>query len=212
MEKLLAFVPKKKGTILDVACGKGATTRYPSKYYNPRDVTGINISEKQLDRCRVNAPGCNFFLMNATELAFPDESFDNIVCVEAAFHFNTREKFLHAASHVLKRGGRLVLSDILRRYRKVRHPRGVAANYVRDLRQYRNLFFYAGFKQVEIIDATFECWISFHRHALQSLRNRFYRGEIDRPTFLQRRRVLIRRSRCDETQLYYVLVGAQKAC
>ena len=122
MEKLLAFVPKKKGTILDVACGKGATTRYLLKYYNPRDVTGINISEKQLDRCRVNAPGCNFFLMNATELAFPDESFDNIVCVEAAFHFNTREKFLHAASHMLKPGGRLVLSDILRRYRKGASP------------------------------------------------------------------------------------------
>src|SRR5215469_2469678 len=28
MEKLLAFLPKKEGTILDVACGKGATTRY----------------------------------------------------------------------------------------------------------------------------------------------------------------------------------------
>ena len=28
MEKLLAFLPEKQGTILDVACGKGATTRH----------------------------------------------------------------------------------------------------------------------------------------------------------------------------------------
>ena len=28
MEKLLSFIPKKQGQILDVACGLGATTRY----------------------------------------------------------------------------------------------------------------------------------------------------------------------------------------
>ncbi len=41
MEKLMAFIPEKNGTILDVACGKGATTRYLLKYYTPENVTGI---------------------------------------------------------------------------------------------------------------------------------------------------------------------------
>jgi MPBQ/MSBQ methyltransferase len=45
MEKLLAGIPEKNGNILDVACGKGATTRHLLEYYNPEDVTGINISE-----------------------------------------------------------------------------------------------------------------------------------------------------------------------
>ena len=125
MEELLAFIPDKEGAILDVACGKGATSRYLLNFYNPKDVTGINISEKQLERCRVNAPGCNFYLMNATELAFPDQSFNNIICVEAAFHFSTREKFLHEASRVLKPGGGLVLSDILRRCQEVPNPRAL---------------------------------------------------------------------------------------
>jgi ubiquinone/menaquinone biosynthesis C-methylase UbiE len=49
--KLLAFVPEKQGTILDVARGKGATTRHLLKYFKPENVTGINISEKQLARC-----------------------------------------------------------------------------------------------------------------------------------------------------------------
>src|SRR5688572_19806155 len=65
MEKLLAFIPEKKGTILDAACGKGATTRHLLKYYAPEAVTGINISEKQLETARGNAPGCRFILMNA---------------------------------------------------------------------------------------------------------------------------------------------------
>ena len=35
IEKLLAFVPEKQGTILDVPCGKGATTRHLLKYWLP---------------------------------------------------------------------------------------------------------------------------------------------------------------------------------
>jgi MPBQ/MSBQ methyltransferase len=133
--------------------------------------------------------------------------FNNIICVETAFHFNTREKFLHEASHVLKPGGRLVLSDILRRSREVPNPRGVVENYVRDLRQYRNLCFDAGFEQVEIIDATFECWVSYHRHRLRFLRNQLHSGKIDRPTFIRRQR----RFKRNQTGAYYVLVSARKA-
>ena len=40
--------------------------------------------------------------MDATELDFRDNSFDSIICVEAAFHFDTREKFVREAYRVLK--------------------------------------------------------------------------------------------------------------
>lgn len=53
----MAFVPEKNGTILDVACGKGATTRYLLKYYTPENVTGI-MREKFLgEALRVLKPG-----------------------------------------------------------------------------------------------------------------------------------------------------------
>ena len=90
-------------------------------------------------------------------------------------------------------------------------PAGVAENYVRDLRQYKNLCFNAGFEQVEIIDATFECWVSFHRHRLRLLANRLHSGKIDRLTFIRRHRACIRRSKRNQTEAYYVLVYARKA-
>src|SRR5690606_25916897 len=60
MEELLAFIPEKRGRILDAACGLGGTTRYLLSYYEPEDVIAINIGAQQLDVARENAPGCTF--------------------------------------------------------------------------------------------------------------------------------------------------------
>jgi len=52
---------------------------------------------------------------NAVKLNFEDESFELVIANECAFHFNTREMFLKEAYRVLKKGGRLILVDILQR-------------------------------------------------------------------------------------------------
>ena len=94
MEELLAFITKKTGNILDAACGMGATTRYLLKYYKPEKVTGINASEEQLAACKKNALRCKFLLISPTKLDFKNITFDTIICIESAFRFNTRKKFL----------------------------------------------------------------------------------------------------------------------
>lgn len=91
----------------------GASTRLLIEFYPAQDIWAINISQQQIDSTLKNAPGCNALVMDAVDLAFDDGFFDNLICVEAALHFETRRKFLEEALRVLKPGGHLVMSDML---------------------------------------------------------------------------------------------------
>jgi glyoxylase-like metal-dependent hydrolase (beta-lactamase superfamily II)/SAM-dependent methyltransferase len=210
MEMLLAFLPRKTGSLLDVACGKGASTRYLSHYYPPDDVVGINISEKQLETSRRNAPGSAFVAMDATALGFHDASFDNVLCVEAAFHFVTRARFIAEAFRVLKPGGRLILSDRLSDPARPQANTPWASNLTTGPEQYRNSYLEAGFERLEIVDTTSECEIGYKRHRLALLRGALAAGRVGLPAFYRERNKLFAQIQSDRRHGYYLLVCAQK--
>lgn len=102
-------------SVLDVACGLGATTALFSQHYPNAKITGINISKRQLEAASARCPQAHFIQMDATKLAFADASMDRIHCVEAAFYFDTRLDFLKEARRVLRPHGRIILTDIIYR-------------------------------------------------------------------------------------------------
>jgi MPBQ/MSBQ methyltransferase len=180
LECLLECVPEVDGLVLDVACGKGATTRYLGQYFRPEDITGINISEAQLERCRSNAPRSTFLNMDACRLDFPDEHFDYVFCIEAATHFDTRERFFGEALRVLKPGGRLLFSDAILHPESHGQP---AENYVTSSEEYGESCIRAGFVHAEVIDATEECWDAFVDHLRAHMAEQLWSGEVSLPVY-----------------------------
>jgi SAM-dependent methyltransferase len=208
MEELLAMIPEKRGTLLDVACGKGATTKHIIRYYRPQDVIGIDISDKLMESCRQNAPGCRFMVMDATRLDFDDDTFDNVMCVDGAGLFDTREKFLQEAFCVLKPGGRLIMTDRLVSRDAVRKLASVNRdNYVRNLKEYEQLFRRTGFVDVEVRDVTNRSLWAYVDHFSDFVCEKFRAGELDKELynafmiFIMSRMVIIRN---------YVFVSAVK--
>ena len=74
-----------KARLLDAGCGAG---RPVCKYLVERGhhVTGIDISPKMLAMARRNVPAAEFILMDMTELAFRDSSFDGISAFYSIIH------------------------------------------------------------------------------------------------------------------------------
>jgi MPBQ/MSBQ methyltransferase len=175
MERLLAMIGEPRGGILDVACGNGATTAYLMKHFPPESITAINFSERQIARAVLRAPGCRFVLMDATALGMGANTFDHLLCVEAAFHFQTRDDFLREAVRVLKPGGRLVLADAVLPPGSQTQPR---ANYVTGAEEYRARCLACGFSDAAVTDATGQCWAAFSADLAHYTRRKLRGGEI----------------------------------
>lgn len=116
LEKLIArlnIVPQQK--LLDVGCGMGETAIYLSKRFS-LEVTGINLSEKQLEiaRTRVQEENLTTILFKKEDAlsleSFRDETFDIVWSLESCEQFLDKEKFIQQSYRVLKPGGKLLLA------------------------------------------------------------------------------------------------------
>jgi MPBQ/MSBQ methyltransferase len=102
--------------VLDVGCGLGAGAAMMADHYANALVLGANLSPVQARWGARHWPRARFAAMNAVRLAVAADRVDRIHSVEAAFHFDSRERFLAEARRVLRPGGKVILTDVTYRH------------------------------------------------------------------------------------------------
>jgi SAM-dependent methyltransferase len=97
------------GRILDIGCGCGVpVARHLASAGH--QVTGVDISDVQIERARQLVPAASFILADATELDFPPGSFDAVVCLYTLIHMplDRQPLLLGRISRWLRPGGWLL--------------------------------------------------------------------------------------------------------
>jgi ubiquinone/menaquinone biosynthesis C-methylase UbiE len=97
------------GVVLDAGCGNGAYSRYLSEKLN---VIGVDISEKQIELARQNAPRAKFICGDISIVKFPDEYFDGILSFYTIIHIPRDEHYglLESFYRILKNTGVVLLN------------------------------------------------------------------------------------------------------
>jgi ubiquinone/menaquinone biosynthesis C-methylase UbiE len=113
LENILA--EERNRSVLDVGCGGGQTVLRLKERYPYLQLTGIDLSEAQIERAqqRAQRQGCvvQFEVANAQALPFPDESFDVVYSFGSVKHWPDPLQGIAECWRVLKAGGELLLTD-----------------------------------------------------------------------------------------------------
>jgi len=89
-----------KGNFLDLGCGNKP---YES-WYQPLTISQVGCDIMQSDKNRVDV------ICPATDLKFPDLSFDSILCTQVLEHVFEHDKLINEVYRVLNPGGHIILT------------------------------------------------------------------------------------------------------
>ena len=93
--------------ILEIGSGRGGGASYISRYLNPKEVIGLDISPSAVKNCnkKYNIDNLSFIIGDSENLPFENNKFDAILNVESSHCYASMSKFIDEVTRVLKPGG-----------------------------------------------------------------------------------------------------------
>lgn len=151
---------KEGDSVLEIGCATGSLTLAAKRQAGPAgSVFGIDIIPGMIDVSRKKAAEAKldvtFQLGNISDIPFPDESFDVVICSFMIFHMSeeVRNKGIKEIFRVLKPQGKFMVLDL------ALPPSGVSRNILKlllgfmlkhDLKELQPVMESSGFSQIEL--------------------------------------------------------------
>jgi cyclopropane fatty-acyl-phospholipid synthase-like methyltransferase len=120
--------------ILDVGCGLGAPAIRIAQSVDV-EIVGIATSPKLINEANKAAvvagvsDRVTFEVVDAEEMPYATSSFDSVIAIESLVHMSDRPRVFRNLSHVLRPGGKLVLTDRIEIAAPTPREREVVDNY-----------------------------------------------------------------------------------
>jgi ubiquinone/menaquinone biosynthesis C-methylase UbiE len=162
------FIENCTGKLLDLGCGSG-------RHFFKKDglkIFGVDFSENMIDIAKKNASSRNLdielSIMQKEEIPYPDNFFDNIICIAVLHCAETskkRSKLLNEIKRVLKYSGRALIQVWSKNHIRLRNCKKEAKvswnlkdkiieryYYIFDLEELKTCLISNGFEVLEIED------------------------------------------------------------
>jgi SAM-dependent methyltransferase len=169
VKELLALLPETPGSLVEINCGAGATTKTIAQHLPSTTITGIVASATELAACRESLPTGWFHLVDAFDLKDARETFDAAICIEGPSALNSAKKFFQAVHQVVKPGGMVVFADLV----TARSPAAPGS-----LEEYEAILAQSGFVDIQLWDVTEVCWKPFKGYSMNDFGTKLLAGRI----------------------------------
>jgi ubiquinone/menaquinone biosynthesis C-methylase UbiE len=118
VDRIASLIPKRRGLILDLACGPGTFTRRIARQFPDASVIGFDLSPQMLERAvrlsrREGLRNIFYMRGNALSLPFRAETFDAVTCCGALQLFSNQDQAMGEIARVLRLHGDFVCQTTL---------------------------------------------------------------------------------------------------
>lgn len=211
VKHILSDIKYEPKNILEVGCGFGAVSNEIIGKWENAKVTGINISEKQINYAKSKFPACNFKVMDAAKLTIESDSIDLLISIEAANLFNTRIDFLKEAYRVMKPQSKICISDLCLRNEEKYTPSYIfnvaSFNYIEGLEHYKDILSTIGFKNIVVKDMKSNTWDVWIQKVINFATELYENNDLDYETYIG---WVNSKEYLENAVEYYLYVSAEK--
>jgi SAM-dependent methyltransferase len=111
---LVSAVDLRDRDVLELSCGRGGGCWYLCRYFEPRSVTGLDLSQRVIALCDHHYMGTSlsFHQGDAEAMPFADSTFDIVINVESSHCYVSMQRAVSEVFRVLRGGGHFLFADL----------------------------------------------------------------------------------------------------